>query len=307
MIFLAKKELENYDEIGSGKFGIVYQVSDTLAYKIYNETILNRNGYEETNPALYRSLLYFIRAKRCNQKLKYTDLFQDTIYLDGRFGGVAIPYYPGCTLQTFANSSYKLKKEISKQLIRNNQELNSNFIYPTDYHLGNIIVVDGQAKIIDLDDPLTHISLLPNPVLERISKSRLTETLQDFFGEYDYTSYNHTVEEYLERKRYKERKLNNWLDDFFKEKENQTNYLLMDETSDLETVKELLRNKKYRIIYILKERCRNDEEIIRIVESLEKENIHVFDFIIEEKKEKYFLNFPAEEKVYVKKDPISIK
>lgn len=307
MIFLTKKDLNNYEQIGSGKFGIVYQVSDTLAYKIYNETILNKNGFVEVNPALYRSIFYFIKVKRCNKKLKYTDLFQDTIYLDGKFGGIAIPYYQGCTLQTFANSPYKLKKEISKQLIRNNQELKSNFIYPTDYHLGNIIVIDGQAKIIDLDDPLTHITMLPNPILEGISKSRLNETLQDFFGEYDYTSYNHTVEDYLERKRYKERKLNNWLEGFFKEKESIKDYLLMDEESDLETIKELLRNKKYRILYIIKKRCNNDEEIINIIQALERENIHIFDFIIEKKKDRYFTNFPTEEKVLVKKDPISIK
>lgn len=307
MILIEKKDLNNYEEIGSGKFGTVYQVSDTIAYKIYKEIILSPHGYPQSNPALYRSVLYKYRVLNKNKKLQYTDLFSDTIEMNGDFSGVVIPYYPGCTLETYRYCTYQLKKEISNQLIRNNKELTMNFIYPTDYHLGNIMVVDGQAKIIDLDDPLTHISMFPNPILESISKRRLNETIQDFFGEYEYTVYNHTVEQYLERKRYQKRKVSNWLDGFLQEKENIQNYLLMDETSDLETIKELLRNKSFRVLYMLKERCRNDEEIVRIIQSLKKENISIFDFITEEKQDRYFMNFPVKEKVLVKKDSIPLK
>ncbi len=307
MISITKEELDQYEQLGSGKYGIVYQINDQVAYKIYKETILGKDGFPMINPVLCSSKSRLKRLIKKSKELKYTDLIQDIILLDGHFGGVCIPYYPGCTLETFRHSSYELKKDISKQLIRNNQELKQHFIYPMDYHPGNIMVVNNTAKIIDLDDSLTRICRIPNPLLQKISTSRLNETIQDIFGEYDLTVYGPIVREKLQRKRVDNTPKKNWLDTFLEEKESIQDYLIINEQSNLETVKELLRNHPYRVIYTLKESTKDWNKLLDIIEHLKVQGINLFDFTLEERLERYFQDFPSDNKILVKEDAHSIK
>lgn len=48
------------------------------------------------------------------------------------------------------------------KLVRNSQELTRFRIYPLDLKLDNIMYVDGQVKIIDLDDLYTKYMLIPS-------------------------------------------------------------------------------------------------------------------------------------------------
>ena len=301
MITITKEELDQYEQLGSGKYGIVYQVNDEIAYKIYKETIMGKDGFPMINPILCTSKERLNHLLKLSKELKYTDLIQDIILIDGHFGGVCIPYYPGCTLETFRYSNYELKKDISRQLIRNNQELKDHFIYPMDYHPGNIMVVNNNAKIIDLDDALTRFCRIPNPYFQRISLGRLNETIQDVFGEYDISLYGKSLIKDLKRKRSKYSIRQNWLEDFIKEKEQIKDYLLIHEYSNIEEVKECLRNHQFRVIYLLDEK-EDIEWLSRTIEDLRKEGIPLFDFVLKEKLNFYFMNFPCENKVLVDED-----
>lgn len=299
MISIKKEELEQYDQLGSGKYGVIYQIDDNVAYKIYKETIKEKNGHPMINPALCVSNARLKRLLNQSKKLQYTDLIQDIIFIDGYFGGVCIPYYPGCTLETLRYSNYELKKDISRQLIRNNQELKNHFIYPMDYHLGNIMVVNDSAKIIDLDDPLTRICRLPNPFFYLTSLGRLNETIQDLFGEFDITLYGKSLFKELQRKRSSYNTSSNWLEQFIAEKESLNDYLLINSGSNLEAIKELLRNHSFRVIYVLKKEPDNDNLLSAIIEYFKCEGINLFDFVLEEKLNHYFMNFPVDNKVLV--------
>lgn len=299
MISIERDELEKYDQLGSGKYGVIYQVDDNIAYKIYKETIMGKDGYPMINPALCASKARLKRLLNRSKRLQYTDLIQDIILIDGYFGGVCIPYYPGCTLETLRYSNYDLKKDISRQLVRNNQELKNNLIYPLDYHLGNVMVVDDTAKIIDLDDPLTRICRLPDLIYSLSSSGRLNETIQDLFGEFDVTLYNKSLFKKLQRKRSSRNSSSNWLENFIKEKESLNDYLLIHSGSNLEEIKELLRNHSFRVIYVLKEKPDNSNLLPAIIEFFKKEGITIFDFVLEEKLNHYFLNFPVDNKVLV--------
>ena len=63
MISIKTIDLDNLEQIGSGRYGIVYQASDTIAYKVYKDTVLGFRGHPESNPALYRSFLFFMKVK----------------------------------------------------------------------------------------------------------------------------------------------------------------------------------------------------------------------------------------------------
>lgn len=302
MISVRKEELDQYEQLGSGKYGIVYQINDEIAYKIYRETIMGRDGFPMINPVLCSSKDRIKRLLKRSKELEYTDLIQDIIIIDGHFGGVCIPYYPGCPFETLRYSNYELKKEISRQLIRNNQELKDHLIYPMDYHPGNIMVVNDTAKIIDLDDALTRICRIPNPFFQRTSQRRLNETIQDVFGEFDISLYNKRLIKELKRKRSSYSTSNNWFEQFIEEKEQIKDYLLIHENSNLEEIKELLRNHSFRVIYVLNEKIEDMDKLSKIIDFFQREGISLFDIVLKEKIEHYFTNFPYDNRIIVEEE-----
>lgn len=302
MIFISRKNLLGYQKIGSGKYGTVYQIDDNIAYKIYHPYIINKEGYKIMNPALQNSLRRLKLLIKKQKKIHHSDLVKDYVIIDSYFGGVCIPYYDGSTLENLSNVPYELKRDISKQLVRNNKELKKHHIYPLDYHLGNVMFSNGEAKIIDLDDPLTRIERIPSLLFSLISMGRLNDTIQDFFQEYHYHCYPKEILKLLEHKNVKYSNKENWLTTYLNDKEKLQNYLLIDEFTNIETIKSLTRDNQYRILLIINPTMHTNKYLVNKLLNLRANGIYIYDLINPQDIETYFENFPVKEKVLIKEN-----
>ena len=86
----------------------------------------------------------------------------------------------------WAKCDVKLKKMWwnSKKLIKCVSDLHKNNIYPLDIHLGNVLVDDNlDVNVIDLDDCLTKVRLIGNPMIVRWSNLGLRNTIYSLFRE----------------------------------------------------------------------------------------------------------------------------
>ena len=272
--------------------------------KVYKDTIIDLVGDAIINPALSISKRRIKRIIARSKKVKNTDLASDFVVLDVFFHGYVLPYYDGKTLDKVKNLTYAEKKKISLDLVDNDQELKDNHVYSTDYHTNNIIVVDGKVKIIDLDDPLTHYTILPNLALSKLSMGRLNETIRDFYDEFDTTLYGCYTLDRLQRVRPGYSNNSRWIDNYLQEKEKIMDYLIVDRDTDIDLLKELLRNHRFRVLYSLQDI--NYDETVRVVEYFKDNDVELFDFILEEKEDNYFSNFPVRNKIFVKKDTYEI-
>lgn len=306
MFSITRDDLKKYEKIGTGKYGNVYRINSNNVIKVYLDTINGIIAKELIiNPALKVSRGRLRRIKKRALKVNNTDLPRDIVVIDGYFYGFVLPYYEGQTLNEARGLSYDEKKYISAQVINNDKELDENKIYPIDYHTDNIMVVDGKPKIIDIDDPLTYYTRLPNLALSKTSMGRLNETIQDFYDEFDLSLYDCYTMSKLQRERPKYSFNRDWLDDYLKDKEAIQDYLIIDEDTDLDLLKELLRNHKFRVLYLMKEI--NKDEAVRIINHLIDSDIELFDFIIDIKDDRFFSDFPVKNKILVKKDTKVIK
>lgn len=223
MIHITSSNIEKLERIKSGKFGTVYKKDDDIAYKIYHPTVSDDSWKETMNPTLLLpQIRYNVLIKRSNS-LKYSGGVIDKLYVDGKFAGVIIPYYDGVELAQLMDDPIDFKIKLSKKIIRNAKELTANLIYPTDYKLNNILYSNGKVQLIDLDDVKTHICFTPNIIFRSLSINSLGETIQAFLKEHKhlplpkevkksverekffYTSKYNTIEEYLKRKKKKEK------------------------------------------------------------------------------------------------------
>ena len=305
MLSITRDDLKKYEKIGTGKYGNVYKINSSNVIKVYKETIGNLMGEKVTNPALKVSRGRLRRIRKRALRIHNTDLPRDIVIIDGSFYGYVLPYYDGQTLDEARGLTYNEKKNISTQLVNNDKELDENKIYPMDYHTDNIMIVDGEAKIIDIDDPLTHYTRLPNVALSKTSMGRLNETIQDFYDELDLSLYDFYTMDRLQRVRPTYSCNRNWLDYYLKKKEEIQDYLIIDEDTDLDLLKELLRNHRFRVLYSMKDI--NYNETVRVVNYLRENDIELFDFILDDKQDDFFSDFPVKNKVLVKKDTRIIK
>jgi hypothetical protein len=183
MITLTQTNINALEHITHGKFGHIYQ-DGTYAYKIYIPKIHTEYG-TVNNPCLSSSKRKVHRIISRAKQVRYTDLNYEEIYLDRRFGGVRYKYLEGTTLsRIYIGLPYLIKRDISLKLIRNNAELLSNNIYPLDYKLNNIICSeDYEPHIIDLDDVLTKVTLLPSRRYHNEAMFGLKQTIMTFFND----------------------------------------------------------------------------------------------------------------------------
>lgn len=97
MISLTSEELKKLEKIGYGNFGVIYKDSDKI-YKIYNHVVKASAHITVPNPSLRFPKRRLNRLINLNKSIKYTDLVQDTVFIDGQFRGIVLPYYEGETL-----------------------------------------------------------------------------------------------------------------------------------------------------------------------------------------------------------------
>ena len=296
MIHIKRQDLDNLRRIGRGGFGIVYQKDEDTAYKIYTPTVLNFNDMEVSNPALLRSKRKYNYIISIGKKLNYTDLVQDCIYIDGKFGGISIPYYDGPTLRHLKNANFSIKRNIAHQIIRNAKELENHHIYPTDYKLANMIYVGDEVKFIDLDDTRTLYQRRTNKPHKINCVRKIDQTLDDFFHETGYRPYSLTVASKLDKnqpvvtiKSYED------ILTKFKEKERPHKILLINADSDLDVISSFLRDNLYDVFFVYDKKVLDDDYFMNVINRLHSYNIPIHKLICRTDTNQIFSDYNTEE------------
>lgn len=292
MISITKVDLDNLEKCKSGDFGVIFRNNDKV-YKIYKEEI--KVGYSDyiRNPMRRYRRCRYRRMIDLNDRLQYTDLCSDVVFVDGKFAGICLPYYEGELLLDLRNSPFDLKMDISRQLVRNSRELTDNCVYPYDYKLKNMMLVDGEVKILDLDDIETKYSLLPNLYRKRKTIRGLDETIKTFLGEYDrYLSNDFAEGEDISKPIYRLSSNYEGINEYLKEKEKKSKFLIVDyKLLDDDTIPLLLSLKDYRIIVTYYGIEYGKVKPPKILSRVISHNGSVFDFVEYNRLNSYLSNY----------------
>ncbi len=294
MISITSEDLKSFREISSGAFGTLYQVDDQTAYKIYHKMVHDKYFQSFPNPALRMSNKRLDRLKRHAAGVKYTDVWQDKIILDGEFGGISLPYYDGPLMYSYMNSPFPVKIRIAREFVRNGKELADHLIYPTDYKMNNVMTHQGKVKIIDLDDQRTKTPIIPSIIFFNDSTLGLNETVAEFFEEYQYAPYSLMVASALGRERVHVDNTFQFIDRYLLEKEKPVSFLLIDSTSDLGVIQNLLLEKDYRVIYVFRGVIHHEDRLLELIEELRGKGISVYDVLFDSYLDHYFHNYNVE-------------
>ena len=293
MIFLSSNDIYELSknkekESGSGRFGKVYKIDDNTVYKIYHQRIYDDLGQRLDNPSLIYKKYKMKKLIEANKELKYTQTIKETIYIDGKFGGVSLPNFGEDTISKYINEDFKIIKNISEQLIRNNEELMKLNIYPFDYKPNNVMIQNNKIKIIDLDDVLTHITPIPNSLFKKRTEISINKTIIDLLRDEYMIHLSKEELKLVNRKRIKALYSTKKVLEILNEREKINNFIIINENSNLDKLKEFIKNKNYNVIYeVIGETTK--EEIINKIYKLKQENIKIFD-IINNLEEEYYFN-----------------
>lgn len=202
---LTEEYIKNLKFVGAGNFGTLYRNGNVI-YKLYKEEVKGPYYNYHDNPSLDRTLYNKYRLnklKSLSGKIKNCNLITDFIYIDGKFRGVISNYVEGDSLrEKQAELDVREKTIISRKLIKCISDLHKNNIYPLDIHLGNVLVDDNlDVNVIDLDDCLTKVRLIGNPMIVRWSNLKLRDTIYSLFRDFSYYSrYENRMSKYIKKK-----------------------------------------------------------------------------------------------------------
>ena len=306
MINIDNDEIKQLELLGFGSFGRVYKKDDDTVYKIYNDLVREDFSKYSPNPCLKHNKTKYMILDSLKDKLEYTDLYKDFIYMNDKFAGIALKYYDGKTLNDLLDEPFELKMNISRQLVRNSEELSFYNIYPLDCKLNNVMYCNGEVKIIDLDDTLTKVSVLPNYFYRMIAIYSIIETLKIFFREYRYSNLDIYFSKYLKKDSSKispkYKSINNYLDN----KEIKRDYLIVDNESDLSQLKVFLECNKTDLLYSYHYPQENKEMLVETAKKYYDEKIPIYEFVDNASLNNYF-NDHGTNDVYEVKNKVFIK
>ena len=202
---LTEEYIKNLEFVGAGNFGTLYRNGNVI-YKLYKEEVKGTYYNYHDNPSLNRTFYNKYRLnklKSLSGKIKNCNLITDFIYIDGKFRGVISNYVEGDILKDKQDKlDVREKTIISKKLIKCVSDLHKNNIYPLDIHLGNVLVDDNlDVNVIDLDDCLTKVRLIGNPMIVRWSNLKLRDTIYSLFRDFScYSRYEDRMSKYIKKK-----------------------------------------------------------------------------------------------------------
>lgn len=281
MVNISTSELKKLDNIGSGNFGTVYR-RDNKAFKVYSKLVKADYGELVKNPMLKNRLFVIQKLKRLiylGKKLNHNSLIDDLLYIDDNFAGIVMPYYCGKRLFDLKDEKLSKRIEISRLFIESAKELTQHYVYPTDYKLINAILDSDEVKIIDLDDVFTKVRFMFDPVYNRESIIALDETIKAFFNESRYEVSCENVGEFLSRETEHYNKDYSGIERYINMKSQEYSYVYIDETTNLENSLNFVGNRKCRVVFVLKDKRLNDNELCLLLKRLKEKNIHVYDLV----------------------------
>ena len=201
---LTEEYIKNLEFVGAGNFGTLYRNGNVI-YKLYKEEVKGTYYNYHDNPSLNRTFYNKYRLnklKSLSGKIKNCNLITDFIYIDGKFRGVISNYVEGDILKDKQDKlDVREKTIISKKLIKCVSDLHKNNIYPLDIHLGNVLVDDNlDVNVIDLDDCLTKVRLIGNPMIVRWSNLKLRDTIYSLFRDFScYSRHEDRMSKYIKK------------------------------------------------------------------------------------------------------------
>ena len=300
MVSIKSRDLLDLERVGAGNFGTIYKNNDDV-YKIYHEKVRTEYDTFHPNPSLKLNKSRIARYMRLDKKLLYTDLIKDIIYIDGKFGGIVLPYYDGETLIKTLDRPVEEKIETAYQLVRNSKELTDNNIYPLDYKLNNIMLVDGNVKFIDLDDTFTFFTTIPSPFRKREVIKNLDKTIKTYFNDINLYPFTEEIIEALScnrtiNKSYKE------IAQYISDKSKRHNYLFIEKTTDIKKNMHLIQNNDFRTIYVYN--GPNTEISEMEIKRLLEENIDIYDIVSASMMRKYIRSIFYDECIGIRDDKV---
>lgn len=290
MINFDEQEFTQLKKINSGTFGTVMH-NNQMAFKRYHSLVRSDFEIMYPNPCLKEAKNKFKLMKIRQSKIKYTDLVIDTLHINNIFSGVCYPYYDGQILEKIiTTTTFNEKIKIIKKLLRNAQELTKNKIYPLDYKLNNIIYTKkGQVKIMDLDDKLTKVTLIRNPLYYHISLYHLKETILKFLS-WEHFYMHDRVLNYLEDYNYFHHFYYNPIinyksfNHYLKWRSKERSFIFIehkDLKSNINIIKKLLQQNNTKLVIIFDEY--QADYCIKIFEYIKNNNLSIFDILIKSK------------------------
>ncbi len=298
MINISREELNSLEIKGKGNFGTIYR-RNNQALKVFNEDVkTNGYGYEE-NPLLKHRTATINKCRtliRRNKRIQNTDLIEDLLYIDGVFYGTVMPFYDGQLMLECRTLPIEKIIEYARSLVINGRELTDHLIYPTDYKLNNIFVVNDKVKLIDLDDVYTKVWPVKPPLLQEESISILDKTIKSLLSRYHY--YGMDVKQRLSRDK-KTNKTYQEIEEYLDRESKKIRLLFVDDTFNLIDDR-LLDNSRVVVI----SDSEDDDYLLSIIDRLNSMGIAVYDIIKNNELEDYIYNRCYSECLYSQKNKV---
>lgn len=286
MIKLTNKDIDNLEYIGKGGNGEIYRRGDMI-YKIYRKSSKNFLKDKIPNPSLIYRPLRLNRLINANKIIKHSDLIEDIIMINGKFSGVTMPYYDGINMNDTKEKPLKEKIKISQELVRNSKELDKHFIYPFDYKLNNVILVENHPKYIDLDDTTTKVSFTPSPISRTFSINELDQMIKTYLKENRNFYIPNKTKELLKRNIENDNFTFRGINKYLERKKISHNYVIIYESSNIDSNIRLLTSHKYRVILCLEQITHNILPINKKIEQLKYYGIDIYDIMSKEHEKEY--------------------
>ena len=287
MIKITSIDLKNLEHVGhSGMYGTVYKKDDTTAYKIYHEKC-KFGGRLWENPVHSLPKYHYKLLLKRSKKMTYSGGITDLIKVDGRFNGVATPFFDGPNLAFEIEQPADKKITMAREFVCGAKELDNLRIYKSDYKPNNAILTENGVKLIDLDDCLNHVCLLPNPLYRAYSRNKVASAIQLIFRE-DYRYHvSWLVERHIKRNKWLSTASFDKIDDYINNKESKKDILYVDEDTNPEFIRRMCDEHKYAVVIVLDYKHATKFSLLRIIKKFQEKGVDIYDFIFRDYIDEY--------------------
>lgn len=278
MVKITSDDLSNMkdDKVDSGCFGTVYRKDDKV-YKVYKPIVKNYFKEPIDNPLLEFPHLTMLKLKRIIAKRKsieHTDLIEDILFVDNHFAGCVMPYYEGDLFLNLIDLPLEKRIGYSRELVRNTKELTDHYIYLLDQRIKNVMLVNGETKIIDADDLFAKAPIVYNPYYHLRSIRSLSRTIYSFLHEDFRSTHNEDILKVVSRQYSKLKNTYKGIEEYLDIKSENIQILFIDSEFNLSD-SNLIDG---RVVVLVYDKF-NPESIVETINYFKSRGIIVYDVV----------------------------